>query len=160
MQKRAPSTGRHARRNERGMNMRKVLHIFAAVVLLFIIASILTAPCFAEADQPAAAQIDLTPVFQALIALLATIITVKVIPWIKARTTAQQQDLLAATTKVIVYAAEQLYGSGMGETKLIYVEEELRKRGYTIDRAAIEAAVRELTIVQSKPPGTSEEKDE
>jgi hypothetical protein len=49
-----------------------------------------------------------------VIALIASIITVKVIPWIKARTTAQQQVLLRSTTEILVRAAEQLYGSGKG----------------------------------------------
>ena len=44
--------------------------------------------------------IDLTPVLQALIALLASIITVKVIPWLKSRTTREQQEYLLATTRV------------------------------------------------------------
>ena len=35
--------------------------------------------------------INLTPILQALIALLASLITYKLIPWIKARTTAEQQ---------------------------------------------------------------------
>ena len=67
--------------------------------------------------------IDLTPIFEAILALLATLVTYKLIPWIKARTTAEQQSLLAATVKTLVYAAEA--------------------RGFTADRAAIEAAVKE-----------------
>lgn len=89
--------------------------------------------------------IDLTPILQAIIALLATIITVKVIPWIKSKTTTQQQILLQATVDILVSAAEQLYGAGHGTEKLEYVKNELEIRGYTVDVAAIEAAVRELT---------------
>ena len=51
--------------------------------------------------------IDLTPIFEAILALLAALVTYKLIPWIKARTTAEQQSLLAATVKTLVYAAEQ-----------------------------------------------------
>ncbi len=87
--------------------------------------------------------IDLTPIFEAILALLATLVTYKLIPWIKARTTAEQQSLLAATVKTLVYAAEQLYGAGKGAEKLDYVIAELEKRGFTADRAAIEAAVKE-----------------
>lgn len=93
--------------------------------------------------------IDLTPILQAIIALLATIITVKVIPWIKSKTTTQQQILLEATVDILVRAAEQLYGAGHGPEKLQYVKDELELRGYTVDTAAIEAAVRELA---GKPP--------
>lgn len=89
--------------------------------------------------------IDLTPILQTLIGLLAALATAKVIPWIKARTTTQQQILLQATVGILVNAAEQIYGAGKGPEKLAYVKAELEKRGLTVDVAAIEAAVRELT---------------
>ena len=87
--------------------------------------------------------IDLTPIIQAIIALLAALVTCKLVPWLKARTTCEQQALLTATVKTLVYAAEQLYGAGKGSAKLDYVEQELKARGFVLDRAAIEAAVRE-----------------
>ena len=87
--------------------------------------------------------IDLTPIFQAVIALLAALVTYKLVPWIKSRTTESQQALLSATVKTLVYAAEQLYGAGKGEEKLDYVIAGLEKRGFTADRDAIEAAVAE-----------------
>ena len=37
--------------------------------------------------------IDLTTIINAIIALLAALVTYRLIPWIKARTTAEQQDL-------------------------------------------------------------------
>ena len=89
--------------------------------------------------------IDLTPIVQAFIALLAALITAKVIPWIKSKTTTQQQILLQATVDILVSAAEQLYGAGRGPEKLQYVKDELELRGYTVDTASIEAAVRKLT---------------
>lgn len=88
--------------------------------------------------------IDLTPIIQALIGLLATIVTVKVIPWIKAKTTNEQQAMLRAAVKTAVFAAEQLYGAGNGENKLEYVCEMLRNQGYEVDRVKIEAAVGEF----------------
>ena len=87
--------------------------------------------------------IDLTPLFQALIALLGAIITYKLIPWIKARTTNEQQSVLRATIRTFVYAAEQIYGAGNGGEKLDYVIAQLTAKGYTADRAEIEAAVGE-----------------
>jgi len=92
--------------------------------------------------------IDLTPIFQALIGLLAAIITLKVVPWIQARTTAQQQALLTAAVRVAVYAAEQIYGANAGKEKLMYVKGQLAKKGFDIDIDAIEAAVRELTLAE------------
>lgn len=89
--------------------------------------------------------IDLTPILQAVIALLAAMVTYKLIPWIKAKTTAEQQALLSAAVKTLVYAAEQIYGAGKGEEKLKYVIDELNKRGFSVDRASIEAEVQKLT---------------
>lgn len=50
---------------------------------------------------------------------------------------------------MLVFAAEQLYGSGKGATKLDYVVDELEARGITVDLSAIEAAVREMNLEQS-----------
>lgn len=95
--------------------------------------------------------IDLTPIFEAILALLAALVTYKLIPWIKSKTTAEQQALLTATVKTLVYAAEQLYGAGKGAEKLDYVIKELEARGFTADRAAIEAAVKEqLNYIQAE----------
>lgn len=87
--------------------------------------------------------IDLTPIIQAVIALIAAIITAKVIPWIKAKTTNEQQKLIAATVKTLVFGAEQLYGAGFGKEKLEYVHTKLYEQGFDVDRAVIEAAVKE-----------------
>jgi lipopolysaccharide export LptBFGC system permease protein LptF len=94
--------------------------------------------------------IDLTPIFQALIALLASLITIKVIPWIQARTTAQQQEMLRAAVSVAVYAAEQIYGAGAGHDKLLYVKGQLAKKGFHVDIDEIEAAVQDLSLSQGR----------
>lgn len=87
--------------------------------------------------------IDLTPIINAIIALLAAIVTVKVIPWIKARTTNEQQTTIKAVVKTLVFAAEQIYGAGGGADKREWVVRELRMRGYDVDTVEIEAAVGE-----------------
>ncbi len=87
--------------------------------------------------------IDLTPIINAIIALLAAIVTVKVIPWIKARTTNEQQATIKALVKTLVFAAEQLYGAGGGEKKLAWVKDQLALRGYAVNTVEIEAAVGE-----------------
>ena len=95
--------------------------------------------------------IDLTPILQAILALMAALITYKLIPWIKAKTSQEQQNLLLSVTSVLVFAAEQLYGAGRGEEKLDYVIGELEERGFTADRAAIEAVIRDYADkLQSK----------
>lgn len=50
---------------------------------------------------------------------------------------------------MLVYAAEQLYGAGQGSVKLEYVEDELERRGLKVDVSAIEAAVREMNLLQN-----------
>lgn len=95
-------------------------------------------------------KIDLTPVFQAFIAVLAALITYKLIPWIKSKTTENQQENLAILCKTLVYGAEQIFGSKQGKEKLQYVLDALEEAGYDVDsekiRAAIEAAVREMNL--------------
>lgn len=92
--------------------------------------------------------IDLTPIFQAVVALLAALITYKLIPWIKSKTTEQQQNNLRSAAKIAVFAAEQIFGAGQGAEKLDYAMAALRRAGYNIDstlaREAIEDAVRML----------------
>ena len=67
----------------------------------------------------------------------------------KARTNRQQQEYLLSTVRILVFAAEQIYGAGKGSTKYQYVEEELEHRGLKVDAAAIEAAVREMNLLES-----------
>lgn len=87
--------------------------------------------------------IDLTPVFQAVLALLAALVTYKLIPWLKSKTTESQQNNIRAMVKVLVFAAEQLYGAGEGHKKLEYVREKLLENGFDVDVDEIEAAVAE-----------------
>lgn len=87
--------------------------------------------------------IDLTPIIQAVITLIAALITAKLIPWIKAKTTNEQQAMLRAAVKTFVFAAEQIYGAGNGQKKLDYVAAQLKKNGFEFDRVMVEAAVKE-----------------
>lgn len=93
--------------------------------------------------------IDLTSIANALIALIAAIVTAFIIPWVKSKTSAAQFEKIKMWVTVAVEAAEQLYnGSGRGEEKKAYVIEFLNKKGFKIDAetldALIEAAVFDL----------------
>ena len=90
--------------------------------------------------------INLTPIIQAIIGLLGAIITYYLIPWLKQNLSASKYQMLQAVIRSLVYAAEQLYGSGKGEEKLRWVQEQLAMRCYEIDRTAIEAAVGEMNF--------------
>lgn len=94
-------------------------------------------------------QFDITTIVEAVAALIAAIITAFVVPYIKSRTTTNQQQQINAWVRIAVTAAEQIYaGSGRGKEKKAYVIDWLRKHGVTVDEskldALIEAAVFEL----------------
>lgn len=85
--------------------------------------------------------IDLTPIINAIIALLGMVVTTFLVPWLKANASAKQQETLEAVYRTIIFAAEQLYGSGHGEEKLNYAIARLEEKGYTADRTLIESTV-------------------
>lgn len=94
--------------------------------------------------------IDITPIIEAVIALAGVVVSCVLIPYIKSKTTTEQQKEINAWVKIAVSAAEQIYvGSGRGEEKKAYVINWLREHGITVDEAKldalIEAAVYELT---------------
>lgn len=95
--------------------------------------------------------VDLTPIFNAIIALVAALITAFVIPWIKTKIKAEKLEQIKQWVTIAVQAAEQIYiGSGRGEEKKQYVLDFLNAKGYTIEfdnidiDALIEAIVFEL----------------
>lgn len=95
----------------------------------------------AEETAVAAGSIDLTPLIEAVIALLGMLITGRLIPWIKAKTTAQQQVNLTAAVRTFVYGAEQAFGAGHGAEKLQYACAALTKAGYDVDSTAVLATI-------------------
>lgn len=98
---------------------------------------------------------DLTPIVNAVIALIAAIITTFLIPWIKGKIDAAKLAQIVEWVGIAVRAAEQIYNeSGMGEKKKQYVLDFLADKGFTLDpnsiNAMIEAAVKELNIEQNR----------
>lgn len=87
--------------------------------------------------------IDLTKILIAILDLLALLVTYKLIPWLQAKLTAEQQAQLHAAIKVGVFAAEQMYGAGKGEEKMLFVKNYLRGKGFDVNQVEIEAAVGE-----------------
>lgn len=90
--------------------------------------------------------IDLTPIMEAIIALVVAVITAFVIPWLKGKIDADKLEKIKLWVTVAVEAAEQLYvGTGRGEEKKAYVVQFLQEKGFTIDPDSldklIEAAV-------------------
>lgn len=94
-------------------------------------------------------KIDFTELMQAVITLLAALITTFVIPYIKKKLSAEKTQELKRWVSVAVEAAEQLYGSGTGLKKKEYVVAFLAQKGIIFDvdevNAMIEAEVFRLT---------------
>jgi hypothetical protein len=97
--------------------------------------------------------IDLTPIFQALILLISSVITIYILPKVKvfltAKLSSEQMENLKKWVKVAVAAAEQLYGSKKGQEKKEYVVSFLLSKGLVFDvdevTALIESEVYKLT---------------
>lgn len=97
--------------------------------------------------------IDLTPIIEALIALLSAVITIVILPKVRAylaeKLSNEQRENLRHWVKVAVAAAEQLYGSKTGQKKKEYVVDFLLSKGIVFDvdevTALIESEVYKLT---------------
>lgn len=84
-----------------------------------------------------------------VIALIGAIITYIVIPYIKSKTTVEQQKTVEFWVRIAVNAAEQIFGNPkMGTTKKEYVLKFLKEKGFNVSETdldtLIEAAVLEL----------------
>lgn len=92
--------------------------------------------------------IDLTPLVNALIAVVAVVITIYVIPWIKSRTTTAQRENIQEWVKIGCSAAEQLYNSGQIQNRKAYVLQFLAQKKLKVNTdeldKLIEAAVLEI----------------
>lgn len=123
-----------------------------AAILVLIVAVMLLTVALAETAAPVVT-VDLTRVlltvmwlaFDALLAWLAKEIVPPVREWFRAHTSLKTQERVWNLIYWLVEAAEQtIIGPLRGPERLQYVSDELRKRGIAIDRALIEAAVKEM----------------
>lgn len=88
---------------------------------------------------------DFTTIFEAVIAIIIAIVARFLVPYIKSKTTAEQQESITSWINVAVAAAEQIFGSGMGDAKLAYVQDFLSNLGIEVTTAEIESSVYWLT---------------
>lgn len=84
---------------------------------------------------------DLTPIFNALIALVAALITAFAIPWIKRNTSAKDREELLKWVEIAVMAAQQLYHHLEGDERKKYVLDFLAQKGYDVRSEEIENAI-------------------
>jgi len=95
-------------------------------------------------------QIDLTQLVIALICILISMLTSVLIPYIKSKTTADQQSQIQIWATAAVQAAEQLFqGTGRGKEKKEYVLNFLTEKGFKIDETSIDALI-ESSVLQLK----------
>lgn len=88
--------------------------------------------------------IDLTPIFNAFIAFLGTIITYYLLPLIKTIVVEKQHTYAKTWIMIAVTAAEQLYSSNEGSVKMQYVIDFLGNLNIKVTTQEIESAVFEL----------------
>lgn len=95
--------------------------------------------------------VDLTQIFEALIALVSSVVTVFLIPWLKTKLTNEQLNKAHSIIQIGVFAAEKLYGAGNGDKKLAYVEDLLKAKKIKLDtktlKAMVDAEVKKMELV-------------
>ncbi len=85
--------------------------------------------------------IDYTDIIQAVISLVAVLITSFLIPYLKEKISKEKYEKLKTWVSVAVNAAEQLYGSKTGQQKKQYVLDYLSAKGITININEIETLI-------------------
>ena len=104
--------------------------------------------------------IDYTDLIQAIISLLAVVITGFLVPYLKTKISKEKFEKLKDLVSVAVKAAEQLYGSKTGQQKKEFVISFLISKGINFDvdevTALIESEVYKLTSSVELCPGQVE----
>lgn len=86
--------------------------------------------------------IDITPIAEAIISLVAVIITAFVVPYVRTKISDAEFDRICIWAKIAVDAAEQIYqGSGRGEEKKAYVVKFLNEKGFKLDTESVDALI-------------------
>ena len=132
--------------------MKKLLIVLMTAILLFAFC----AACLAETAAIPAAPMFTVNVTQLVIAIIGVVfsallawIVKAVIPplkrWLDEHTTTEQQTRVWTIIKWLVEAAEQtIVGYSKGSERMDWVIKELKARGIEVDRALVEAAVKEM----------------
>ena len=85
--------------------------------------------------------IDFTPLFEALVVLLSSVITIVIVPALRERYGNEKLEKARSWVQIAVYAAEKMYGAGKGDEKLAYAEQILAEHKIKLDTATIKAMV-------------------
>lgn len=93
---------------------------------------------------------DLTKIIEAIITLLVALITAFVIPYIKAKLSADELAEIMKWVKIAVEAAEMIYKeSGMGKEKKKFVENFLTEHNIKVDVEQLDVLI-ESAVLQLK----------
>jgi len=84
---------------------------------------------------------EITELLNAIIALMATVITTFVIPWLKRKLGNEKMTEFLQWVDIGVLAAEQLYDSLDGHKKKEYVVNLLKEKGFKFTDAEVSAAI-------------------
>lgn len=86
--------------------------------------------------------IDLTSLLQALLTLVAAIITSVLVPYLKEKYGEERLKAVKTWARAAAAAAEEIYkGEGLGKDKLEYVLAFLEERGFGVDRESLRKIV-------------------
>ena len=104
---------------------------------------------------------NITPIINAVIALIAALVSAFVIPWIKKKAASCDLDQMQAWTGIAVAAAEQLYTALQGDVKKQCVMKYLAEKGYDVSDEDIENAIEaEVLRLHNELYGTTREEQQ
>ena len=97
-----------------------------------------------DAQETDPGGIDMTELITAFISVLVAVVTRYVVPWLKARTSAERLQQIDYWYQVAVLAAEKAYGAGHGAEKLADAAEFLKTKGIIVDEKIIDALIQQF----------------
>ena len=89
---------------------------------------------------------ELTEIAKIVIELVVAVASAFFIPWLKAKTGAEQVSDMLRWVEIAVSAAEQLYDAKDGSTKKKYVAAFLEERGYRVNADELDAAIESAVL--------------
>jgi len=92
---------------------------------------------------------DYTRIIEAVIALVAAVLTTFLIPWIKEKYDAEKLKKVQTYVDIAVWAAEQIYRASDGDAKKAYVLQYLAERGIRFDSETVERMI-EASVLMLK----------
>ena len=91
--------------------------------------------------------IDLTPIANAIIALIAALVSAFLIPYLKSKISAERLAELQKWAIIAVEAAEMIYkGAGRGAEKKEHVWNFLASKGYSLDTDSLDKVIESAVL--------------